>query len=137
MTSTEQLSNGERILLVEDDADDAFMFRRVLGKAGHGENLVHLRDGEEAIHYFKETEDGSKIRPTVVFLDLKMPKMDGFEVLSWLGKHEELAGLPVVVLSGSIREADKQKATSLGAKAYREKPLDREELTKILAEFGL
>jgi two-component system response regulator len=129
-------TSGGSILLVEDDADDVFTFQRVLGKAGHGQELVHLHDGEEAIGYLRLAEEGLRRKPRVIFLDLKMPKIDGFELLDWLGKHEEFAKVPVVVLSGSFRGADKLKAASLGAKTYREKPVDDEALAAMLAEFG-
>jgi two-component system response regulator len=68
-------------LLVEDDADDAILFEHVLGEAGHVRELVRLHDGAEAIEYLQATQAGSKAKPRIVFLDLKLPKVDGFQVL--------------------------------------------------------
>src|SRR3954468_17016951 len=132
----EEPAQPSTILLVEDDTNDAFTFRRAFDRSGHREALVHLQDGEEAIEYLRTTAAEEvkppHSKPLLVFLDLKMPKIDGLEVLTWLRSHVEFSGVPVVVLSGSIRKEDQQAAVDLGAKAFHTKPMDSTELNAIL-----
>ena len=129
--------SGERaiILLVEDDPNDAMLAQRALQKAGASQEILHLVDGEEAIHYLSGKppfEDRKKFPlPRLVLLDLKMPRMNGFDVLSWLQDHPELAQLPVVVLTGSIEPKDVTNARKLGAVGYEVKPIDFGKLVEI------
>lgn len=128
---------GERsiILLVEDDPNDALLAQRALQRAGASQEILHLQDGEEAINYLSGKppfEDRNRHPlPSLVLLDLKMPRMSGFDVLAWLQGHPELAELPVVVLTGSIEPQDVENAKKLGAVGYEVKPIDFGKLVQI------
>ncbi len=123
------------ILLVEDDDNDAFTVRHALQKCGLPHHIAHARDGEEAINYLSGTTPFSDRAvhplPSLVLLDLKMPRLSGFEVLSWLQTKPELRSIPVIVLTGSIRAQDVQDAKALGAVGYEIKPVDYNDLVSI------
>ena len=127
------------ILLVEDDPNDALLAQRALQRAGASQEILHLQDGEEAINYLSgKPPFGDRSRhpmPSLVLLDLKMPRMSGFDVLSWLQGQPELAALPVVVLTGSIEPQDVENAKKLGAVGYEVKPIDFGKLVEIAKEI--
>jgi CheY-like chemotaxis protein len=135
------VSDAAIILLVEDDPNDAIIARQALSKAGITHKIVHLRDGEEAIHYLggePPFNDRTKSPlPALVLLDLKMPKYSGFDVLTWLQSRPELAKVPVVVLTGSIYAEDRRRAHNLGAIGYEIKPVDSTELAAIANNIRL
>lgn len=116
------------ILLVEDREDDVLLLRRSFQKAGIGNPIQVVGNGEEAINYFSGTGRYSNREefplPELVLLDLKMPKVDGFEVLRWVRSQPELAGLRVVVLSSSESIRDVNLAYALGANSFLVKPAD-------------
>jgi len=118
------------ILLVEDSEDDVFLMQRALTKANITYPLQIATDGEQALQYLRG--EGRFIdrrqhpAPSLVFLDLKLPYVHGFEVLAWIRGHTSLAALPVVVLTSSPEERDREKALALGAKAYLVKPPTKE-----------
>ena len=120
------------ILVADDDQNDVFFLRRAFQKSGLDHSVIHVSDGQEAIDYLRgEADYSDRTRfplPSLLLLDLKMPKVDGFDVLNWLRGRSELKQLPVVVLSSSSREDDIQRARSLGADDYRVKPADFEQL---------
>lgn len=120
------------VLLAEDSEDDAFFFQRVAKRTCVPTEVMHVTNGFLAIEALKNTH-----RPDLVVLDLKMPEVDGFEVLSWLQKHPELGGVHVVVLSGSEATADIQRAKSLGARACFTKPISVEQLNALFHSCGL
>lgn len=115
------------ILLVEDSADDAFFFRWALERSLDFAELIHATDGASAIRILEQARasDGRRMPgcPDIVFLDLKMPVVSGFEVLTWLREHPFHPPLDLAVLSGSNREADITRARSLGVAAFYTKPL--------------
>lgn len=114
------------LLLVEDSEDDVFLMRRALRKMNIPLSLQVAMDGQEALDYLagtgKFSDRGQYPLPALVFLDLKLPYVHGFEVLQWIRQHENLASLPVVVLTSSPEERDRRQAQQLGAKAYYVKP---------------
>lgn len=120
------------VLLAEDSEDDAFFFRWTLKKCGLDCDLVHAADGAEAIRILDTAAgpDGRRGKgcPDLVFLDLKMPTLTGFEVLAWIRDHPFNPPLDVAVLSGSEHASDVQRAKDLGASAYYVKPLTPEQL---------
>src|SRR5437016_5277402 len=126
------MSRNTTILVADDDQNDVFFLRRAFQKSGLEHSVVHVADGQEAIDYLRgEADYSDRSRfplPSLLLLDLKMPKVDGFDVLAWLRNRAELKALPVVVLSSSSREDDIQRARSLGADDYRVKPADFEQL---------
>jgi CheY-like chemotaxis protein len=120
------------IFLVEDSPDDEFFFRSALTRTGFLSELLHAPDGASAIRRFEESRepDGARRQgcPDLVFLDLKMPVVSGFDVLTWLRKHPINPPLDVAVLSGSDRPQDMALAQSLGASVFYVKPLSAERL---------
>jgi len=127
------------ILLAEDEGDDIFFMRRALKKAAVPNPIFVARDGQEAIDYL-EGEGAYADRntyplPALLLLDLKMPRVDGFDLLAWLQSHAAFDSLPTVVLSASGLEEDVLKAKQLGADEYRVKPGVPDELAKIVYEL--
>ena len=108
------------ILLVEDSEDDVFFFRLALRKCDGQFKLHTVHDGQAAIHVLSDKNEN---RFDVIFLDLKLPFVNGFEVLKWIRGQDHLRELPVYVLSGSSQGVDKDKAMKLGATDYFEKPI--------------
>ena len=120
------MTASSTILLVEDEADDAQLLIRAFRKAGIGNPIRHVEDGEMAIAYLAGQEpfadrDQSPY-PTVILLDLKLPRRSGFEVLEWLRAQPGLRRLPVVVLTSSGQTEDVNRAYDLGANSYLVKP---------------
>lgn len=119
------------VLLAEDSEDDAFFFRWSLRKAALSCHLVHVWNGEEARRYLAQASPfggGIVRRPDLVFLDLKMPTLSGFEVLAWLREHPFDPPLDVAILSGSEHASDVERARALGASGYYPKPISIEHL---------
>ena len=128
-------SEGVEILLVEDNAHDAELTLRAL-KQRNLANRVHLcRDGAEAIDFFDDVGEGTT--PKVVLLDLKLPKIDGLEVLQRLKRDARTKSIPVVVLTSSREEPDIEKAYALGANSYIVKPVDFEAFARAVSDVGL
>jgi len=124
------------ILLAEDDDNDVFFMRRALLKAQIEFPLQLVHNGQQAVDYLNgDGEFSDRERhplPSILFLDLKMPFLDGFEVLSWIGSQASLKEIPVVVLTSSAEERDRRKAAELGAKGYFVKPPKPETLKEML-----
>jgi CheY-like chemotaxis protein len=124
------------ILLVEDNDDDVFAMQRALRKAQVSHSLQVVSNGEKAINYLSGS-GGYADRayyplPSLVFLDLKLPYVTGFEVLAWMREQPGLDKMPVVVLSSSAEEMDRDRASALGAHLYLVKPPQPQELTRLL-----
>jgi DNA-binding response OmpR family regulator len=115
----------------EDDPDAAFLFNRAWAKADIPNSLVHARDGEEAVKLLEDFAV-AKTELALVILDIKMPKKDGFEVLTWMRSSPFFSDTPVVMLSCSTMEIDIERSNSLGANYYFIKPLTLGELVAIL-----
>lgn len=133
-------SNGSAvILIVEDDPNDVFFLRRAFGRAGVRQDLRVAHDGEEAIHYLAgdgRFQDRRKFPlPCLVILDLKLPKVNGLEVLKWLRQRENLKDLPVVMVTSSDENGDQEAANRHGVEAYRVKPVSLEELVDLAHEI--
>jgi len=128
MASFEQIE----ILLVEDSAEDAEMTLRALRK-NHLANRVHwVKDGEEALAYLFNSQ-----APKLVMLDLKMPKVDGIEVLRQLKAHPRTRAIPVVVMTSSNEERDVVETYRLGVNSYIVKPVGFEAFLETIAKIGL
>jgi CheY-like chemotaxis protein len=128
------------VLIADDDSNDVFFLRRALQKAGLGHLVLDVPDGERAIHYLSGDEnyaDRSQFPiPSLLFLDLKMPKVSGFEVLEWIKNQKNLGDLKVVVLSSSGLQSDIQRARTLGAHDYRVKPADFDDMIGMVKELA-
>ncbi len=116
------------ILLVEDDPNDLAVALRALDRAGLVESVRVLRDGQEALRRLgldaEEPVPSRGRAPRVIFLDLKMPKVDGFEVLREIRASEHVRDVPVVVISSSNRESDVRRSYRLGANSFLVKRYD-------------
>jgi CheY-like chemotaxis protein len=116
------------ILLVEDRQDEAMLMLRSFARAGVKNPVQIVKDGEEALAYLSGTGQYSNREnhplPAMVLLDLKLPQMDGFEVLKWIRTHPQLSTLPVVVLTSSDSVRDVNRAYNLGANSFLVKPMD-------------
>jgi CheY-like chemotaxis protein len=114
------------VLAAEDEETDALILRLAFEKAGVTNPLIIVRDGQEVINYLTgnspRQEPTAHPMPALLTLDLKMPRMNGFDVLAWLRTRSEFKYLPAVVISSSSDEADIEKARSLGARDYFVKP---------------
>jgi CheY-like chemotaxis protein len=127
------------ILLVEDNPQEAELTIRALKKRTLANHFVHVHDGQEAIDFLFGTgaykaRDVTKM-PKVVLLDLKLPKLDGIEVLRMLRKDERTKWVPVVVLTSSREERDVIEAYQLGANSYIVKPVDFEKFLEVVSNM--
>jgi two-component system, response regulator len=114
-----------RVLLVEDDDDHVFLVRRALDGLPDARVLLEVAaDGEQALERLTRARFAPGGPPQLVLLDLKMPRMDGLEVLRRIRADEAVAGLPVVVLTSSERQEDREEALRLGATWFVCKPVD-------------
>ena len=127
-------TNTAEILLVEDNPDDAGLIIHALKKIHLANRLLHLNDGEEALAYLFSNEMASI--PSVILLDLKMPKVDGMEVLRRIKSDERRKIIPVVVLTSSREERDILESYKLGVNAYIVKPVDFDKFVKAISEIG-
>src|SRR5438067_5170321 len=122
-------------LHVDDDPNDLLLFEHACRKAGVGLELKTVTDGDEALDYLRgEAKFADRERnplPKLVLLDLKMPRLSGFDVLSWIRRDERFRRLPVVVLTSSTHDADMRRAYDLGANSYLVKPVGFDALVEI------
>jgi len=123
------------ILWVEDDADDVFLIGRAIRKAGLAPPAL-VRDGTEAVEYLsgagKYADRKAFPFPSIVLLDLKLPRMSGFEVLRWIREQPEIGRLPVLMFTSSKERSDVDRAYFLGANAYLIKSVDHDDLVETL-----
>ena len=129
-----------RILLVEDDPKDVELTMTALEEYNLSNEVVVARDGEEALDYLYyrgKFQRRSGDNPAVVLLDLKLPKVDGLEVLETIKQDEKLRMIPVVVLTSSREERDLVASYKLGVNAYVVKPVDFHEFVNAIKELGV
>ena len=135
---------GMRILAAEDDPTEAFLLKRAFLRAGIDVPLDFVADGQQVIDYLAGQEPfsdrASHPMPTLLLLDLKMPRVDGFQVIEWLRQQPVLGRLPVVVLTNSDLAEDVTRAFDLGANSYLQKPHDMpalEDLVRLLEQYWI
>ena len=128
------------ILLIEDSSSDAEMTLRALRKSNLINNLLHLKDGEEALDYIfckgRYSERKIENSPKVILLDLKMPKVNGIEVLQQIKSDERTKSIPVVVLTSSKEHPDIKTCYALGVNSYVVKPVMFEPFMRAISELG-
>lgn len=133
--------NEVEILLVEDNMSDAELVIRALRKVNLANHLVHLKDGEEALAFIFATGAFSGREkanmPKVILLDIKMPKVDGIEVLRQIKANPETRLIPVVIMTSSKEEQDMFKSYELGVNSFVVKPVGFTEFAKAVSELGL
>jgi two-component system response regulator len=129
------------ILFVEDSIDDATLTIRALKKSGFNKNLLHVKDGAEALDFIYckglYALRKSKEYPKLILLDLKMPKVTGMEVLEKIKSDPELKSIPIVILTSSKEDPDIKKCYALGANSYIVKPVDIDNFFAAIKEIGL
>ncbi len=122
------------ILIVEDDVVDAMTVQRALKELQVMNTPVIARNGEEALQFLQESQ---REMPCIILLDLKMPKMNGIELLKILKQHEQLRAIPVVVLTTSNDEHDKIESFYLGVAGYMVKPVDYHQFVRMLSALNV
>ena len=129
------------ILLVEDNPDDEILTVRALSKNNIANNIVVAHDGVEALDYLFgngiHAGRDTNLQPALVLLDLKLPKLDGFEVLRQLRVDPRTKLLPVVILTSSTEEQDIMNGYGLGANSYVRKPIDFQRFLDAVHQIGL
>ena len=135
------INNFIEILLIEDDPNDVELTLHAFSKNNFTNNIHVLRDGAEALEYLygSEAPGGSSPHniPKVILLDLKLPKVDGMEVLGRIKSDERTRLIPVVVLTSSREERDIVESYKLGVNSYITKPVDFEKFTETVRQLGL
>jgi CheY-like chemotaxis protein len=134
------MSGLGRILLVEDDPNDVELTLEALSEYNLANEVVIARDGEEALDYlYRRGSFGTRSQenPAVLLLDLKLPKVNGLEVLQQIKADESLKVIPVVVLTSSREETDMVASYRLGVNAYVVKPVDFHEFVNAIKELGI
>jgi CheY-like chemotaxis protein len=128
--------NDAAILVAEDDENDIFLMNRAFKRAGIPNPLFVVHNGQEAVDYLAGKGDYAQRDkfplPGLMLLDLKMPWMDGFDVLKWLRTHPQFDTLPVVVLTSSKLQSDVDQSRQLGVYDYRVKPHGFDDLVRLL-----
>src|SRR5579864_7446506 len=133
--------NQVEVLLVEDNVHDAEMTIRALKKVNLANHLAHVKDGAEALDFvfargkFSGRETAGF--PKVILLDIKMPKVDGIEVLRQLKSREDSRSIPVVIMTSSKEEQDIISSYKLGVNSYVVKPVDFEGFARAVSQLGL
>lgn len=133
--------SDKMILLVEDNPDDEALTVRALTKNNIANNLTVVRDGVEALDFLfcreAYADRNPHEYPEVILLDLKLPKVDGLEVLRQIRADERTSLLPVVILTSSKEEQDLVKSYSLGANSYIRKPVDFSQFVEAIRQLGM
>lgn len=128
------------ILLVEDNLQDRELTIEALSAYNLANNIIEVADGVEAMEYLLyegKFKNRSKDNPAVILLDIKMPRMDGIEVLEAIRKDVKLKTIPVVMLTSSREDPDLKKCYDLGANAYVVKPVDFKEFLDAVKQIGV
>lgn len=125
------------ILLVEDNPMDADLTQRAFARKKLANPLQVVRDGQEVLDLLAQWESGEVERPVVILLDLKLPKLNGLEVLRKIRESGASAKIPVVVLTSSAEDGDIRQAYDLGANSYIVKPVDFEKFMEIAGQVQL
>ncbi|MBK7028669.1 MAG: response regulator [Bacteroidales bacterium] len=128
------------ILLVEDSQNDIELTLSALSEFDLSDRTVIVRDGVEAIEYLEYRgiyKDRKESTPFVILLDIKMPRMDGIEVLEYMKQKKELKKIPVIMLTSSNEDLDIQRAHDFGVNAYVVKPVEYHQFVRILVNLGL
>jgi two-component system response regulator len=131
---------NKAILLVEDNDDDVMLTRRALQRNNIANQLIVMGDGVAAWEYLQRAADpalGKHRLPTLILLDLKLPRMDGLELLQRMRADPRLRRQPVVILTSSSEEQDIAKSYDSGANSYIRKPVDFEQFSAAIRQLGL
>ena len=129
------------ILLVEDNMQDAELMIRALKKRNLANNLIHLTDGAEALDFLfnrgKYSEREKNALPRIMLLDLKLPKVNGLEVLREIKKNDKMHTMTVVIVTSSAEDPDIKLAYELGANSYVVKPVNFDAFSEVMSNLGM
>lgn len=129
------------IILIEDNPHEAELTIRNLKKHNLSNKLIHIEDGAEALDFIftrgKYQQNKGNLNPKLILLDLKLPKVNGHEILQELKANDQTKNIPVVVLTSSQEEADIMKSYQLGVNSYVVKPVSFDAFSKAIEELGL
>jgi CheY-like chemotaxis protein len=128
------LPQATKILYVDDDTDDRYFMSLSLTETGTNADLICASNGEDAIQYLNSTKVSDL--PSLIILDLNMPKWDGRKTLNYLKKQPHLANIPVVILTTSNSNSDRESCALLGASSYYTKPYRFDDYKQIISSFG-
>jgi CheY-like chemotaxis protein len=124
------------VLHIDDDANDIELLRAAARRASFPLKLEHAEDGEQAMHYLTSADHGGDTKhqrlPTLILVDLKLPRITGLEIVEWVRSHPQTRHIPIVVLSGSELSSDMQRAYDAGANSYMVKPLEFDGLVRLV-----
>lgn len=130
-----------RVLLVEDNDDHAELIRRTLGEQQWAAQIVHISDGESALDYLHRrgawNEPDRSPRPHVILLDLRLPRIDGIDVLANIKQSADLRHIPVIILTSSSAASDVTRAYNAHANSYLVKPFGFEEFRALMRDVGI
>lgn len=133
--------NGKMILLVEDNEDDQILTIQALKDSNIQNEIIIANDGVEALDFLfgsgKYKDRDTSLMPQIILLDLKLPRVDGIEVLQQIRAHDCTKYLPVVILTSSREEQDMIKTYQLGANSYIRKPVDFMQFAEAIRQLGL
>ncbi|MCL5406651.1 MAG: response regulator [Deltaproteobacteria bacterium] len=128
------------ILLIEDDRDDELLMQMALKDSNIQHELVVVRDGVAALDFLYGTGEYAgrdlSVMPSLILLDLKLPKMDGLEVLRHINDHKRIRVIPIVVLTSSSRDEDMMECYRLGANSYIQKPMNLHDFVDVVRQLG-
>ncbi len=130
--------NEIEIILIEDNMDDATLAMHSLKQNHLTNKIIHLKNGDEALRYFFSDLNGKKSTdaPKIIFLDLKMPKVDGIEVLTRIKSEPSTKNIPVIILTSSNEDPDIERCYALGANSYVVKPIEFENFSNQISQLG-
>ncbi len=133
-------NDNVEILLIEDNPNDAELTKRALQKHKLTNRLIHISDGEEAEEFLfckgKYNDRKMEVQPKLILLDLKLPKVDGLEILKMIRNNDRTKFIPVVVLTSSNEEKDMVESYKLGVNSYIEKPVEFDKFIKAVSDVG-
>ena len=130
-------NNMIEILLLEDEPADAYLVKMALRESKINANLSHVIDGREGLDFLQKTEKyADSPRPDLIFLDLNMPRMNGYEFLAEVKKNPKLGDIPIIVLTTSDAESDVIRSYKLGASSYISKPVDMSKFVDAIRQLG-
>ncbi len=132
------MSADDSILLVEDDPAAVCIALHAFAKSGvDKERIIVAEDGQAALNHLLAKKKDDRGTPCLILLDLKLPRIDGLEVLKRLRETDRLKEVPVIILTNSDEERDIARSYSLGANSYLRKPIDFTQLIELLEQLGL